>query len=185
MSRARTHEDTPSHTRLARNLDRAQPEDPVLVPIESSGFAGDIDYAPAGTTPSPDRPQSESPGLLRPDQSSIHGPALPEDDEDQIYDNFSGDLAFNRPGFDLEDDSTSDSDEDDADVWEESPASRRPCYGPILELAEAEFENSPANNSNLCLSSDDLNLPESDGLLMDHDKQFDETQECTSFQKKI
>ncbi|KAJ7110945.1 hypothetical protein C8R44DRAFT_742719 [Mycena epipterygia] len=154
FSRAKKHEDNKDHTRLARNLDH--PEDPVLIQPESPSLAD-------GTPP---RAATESPGLFHTDWASVHGPALDSDSEDQIYDDFSGELALNRPSF--EDES------DEEESWE-IHGSHQPSDGPI-QLYEEESDHSSPHIESLP-SSDGPELPESDGLLMDRDERLDRAQE--------
>ncbi|KAJ7441162.1 hypothetical protein B0H11DRAFT_1933097 [Mycena galericulata] len=112
------------------------------------------------------RSRSESPGLFQMESVSVHGPALPSDHEDQIYDDFSGELAFNRPK--VEDDSDSDSDED---------SYQQPSCGPVLHSDQEESDQSPILYPSHPSSDPPNDFPESDGLFMNHDQRFDQTQE--------
>ncbi|KAF7349031.1 hypothetical protein MVEN_01424500 [Mycena venus] len=79
---------------------------------------------------------------------SVHGPALPSDDPDQIYDDFAGELARNRPSPKESDESDSGDDEDD--------------YNPFREPESDGITP--------------LEHPESDGLFHQYDSQIAEEQ---------
>ncbi|KAJ7882974.1 hypothetical protein B0H14DRAFT_2565056 [Mycena olivaceomarginata] len=64
----------------------------------------------------------------RPSQS-VHGPALPSDDADQIYDDFAGELAENRQS---PDESESGDDEDAYNVWQEPEDDETTVEGLIM-----------------------------------------------------
>ncbi|KAF8133135.1 hypothetical protein K438DRAFT_813641 [Mycena galopus ATCC 62051] len=78
----------------------------------------------------------------------------------QIYNDFSGALSWNRPASEIN--------------WEDEEPyndSHHLIHGRILQSAHAESDHSPALSA-IHLSSDPP-LPESDGLFMSHDGQFD------------
>lgn len=78
LSRARRHEDTVHHTSRVRELDR-QPD--------SDHF---------GTTHQDSSPLSPPPSAYLPHVHPIHGPVQPGDHEDQIYDDYGGELAWHE-----------------------------------------------------------------------------------------
>jgi hypothetical protein len=83
----------------------------------------------------------------RPTQS-VHGPALPSDDPNQIYDDFAGELAQNRPSPNQSSEFDSSDDEDAYNTWQEPESD---------DIMPEEH-------------------PESDGLLYQYDDQFAEEQ---------
>jgi hypothetical protein len=128
-------------------------------PFPSAPHTPDREASPA----SPDTPDNpvdpiSSPGLFQATPISIRGPALPSDDEDQIYDNFSGELAYNRPHFDADDDEWPESDEDDPE--------NIPHFSNDRAILDSHESPTPLPD-----------FPESDGLLMEHGNTFDSAQQ--------
>ncbi|KAJ7916453.1 hypothetical protein B0H13DRAFT_2449123 [Mycena leptocephala] len=99
--------------------------------------------------PASSRPTSDLFDLFggRPTQS-VHGPALPSDDPHQIYDDFAGELAQNRPSPNQSSEFDSSDDEDAYNTWQEPESD---------DIMPEEH-------------------PESDGLLYQYDDQFAEEQ---------
>ncbi|KAF7364704.1 hypothetical protein MVEN_00340200 [Mycena venus] len=103
LSQAIIHEDRRSHVGRVRNLDR-EPA-PMSSPLRTAQ-AADSDSESTSRHSSPIRdPVGDSFGLFGGIPSaflprhlpSVHGPALASDDPNQIYDDFAGELARNRP----------------------------------------------------------------------------------------
>ncbi|KAJ7038972.1 hypothetical protein C8F04DRAFT_1321658 [Mycena alexandri] len=92
------HEDHKSHVDRIRSLDRepAAMSSPLHAsPKSESEFSHHSRESSPSGTPSPsnrDAVEDLFGGI-----PSVHGPALPSDDPNQIYDDFSGELARNRP----------------------------------------------------------------------------------------
>ncbi|KAJ6608824.1 hypothetical protein B0H10DRAFT_2301169, partial [Mycena sp. CBHHK59/15] len=149
LSRARAHEDSVSHALLVRQLDR--PEDPALVssPQHHDGVES---LHPGSPLP------GSSPGLFQVETTSVHGPALPSDDEDQIYDDFSGELAYNRPSSDDEDNGYYDQEDDFSLYHDPHP----PSDGPITYNSDGPIA---------------YDCPESDGLFMEREENLDRAKE--------
>lgn len=117
IRKARQHEDTQAHTQAIRSLD--------IWP--SPNDTGPADPADRQTSPGPFLPlrttlldeMDDEDGL----RIGIHGPALAGDDEDQIYDNFSGPLANNLTPYTQQEDILSD---DDSVDWDQELKSDGP-----------------------------------------------------------
>lgn len=110
LRKARQHEDTRAHTQAVRSLDVWPPSD--TGPADSTGRQ---------SSPEPLFTLWESPMFDEANdndgpQLGIHGPALPGDAEDQIYDNFGGPLAASiMDPYTLQEDVLSDEDSLDWD----------------------------------------------------------------------
>ncbi|KAF7971893.1 hypothetical protein HWV62_19513 [Athelia sp. TMB] len=139
LRRALRHEDTARHVERVRLLDRRAP---ISSPLRehnpshntpSPESTSDIQSGNSSPAQSPhdshNRPDpgddssvptaQTQPGDLFGDLHSVHGPALPEDDADQIYDDFIGNHATQRyqtppDDTDTEDNSASEEDDDEA-----------------------------------------------------------------------
>lgn len=169
-AKAVRHEDTAIHVSRVRQIDQRIP-DPLLIPeqTQQSRFGSklsDISFPEDSTPPSsPQRqPKSMSPpqkphadqGDLLLGVRSIHGPALPEDNEYQIYDDWGGELAYNRPESDadrdLEDDTFRSNVSDSTD--EDSPT-----QGPITSShfgdVRDDFEQREKPSADLLMRQDD------------------------------
>ncbi|KAJ7848534.1 hypothetical protein B0H13DRAFT_1906711 [Mycena leptocephala] len=151
LSRAVTHEDFKSHVDRVRRMDR-EPA-PMSSPLASEAGSPSSHSRSASPTPSgipvSSRPTSDLFDLFggRPTQS-VHGPALPSDDPNQIYDDFAGELAQNRPSPNQSSEFDSSDDEDAYNTWQEPESD---------DIMPEEH-------------------PESDGLLYQYDDQFAEEQ---------
>lgn len=117
LSKAVQHEDNKSHVARVRTLDRtpAAMSSPLHATSDSESEASE---SGRNSRPCSSRSRSHSPFSLLDeefdlfgDRPSVHGPALPADDPNQIYDDFSGELARNRPSPKSFDDSDSSDDE--------------------------------------------------------------------------
>ncbi|KAF7334908.1 hypothetical protein MVEN_02240500 [Mycena venus] len=95
LSKAVKHEDFKGHVTRVRQLDRVPA--PISSPLRAFSEAEDHSStasSPSGTPPSPFREPTEDLFSGRP---TVHGPALPTDGPDQIYDDFAGQVGRNRP----------------------------------------------------------------------------------------
>jgi hypothetical protein len=157
LSRAATHEDLKSHVDHVRKMDRepAPMSSPLHVASELGSEAGSPSSHSRFASPTPSGipasslPTSDLFDLFggRPTQS-VHGPALPSDDPNQIYDDFAGELAQNRPSPNESSEFDSSDDEDAYNTWQ------KPESDDIM----------PEEH------------PESDGLLYQYDDRFAEEQ---------
>ncbi|KAJ6538247.1 hypothetical protein B0H10DRAFT_1971665 [Mycena sp. CBHHK59/15] len=93
---------------------------------------------------------------------SVHGPALPSDDPDQIYDDFFGEVSHNRPSPESFNDS---SDAGDGSDVEDTP-----------------YDAEPPSDDTVMFS---LEQPESDGLLYQHDGRLAEEQRLLAPQNSL
>lgn len=137
LSQAVIHEDRQTHVARVRNLDReAAPMSSPLRATQGADSDSESGSTPSGT-PSPPNcdPIDEDYDLFAGIPSftgipSVHGPALPSDDPNQIYDDFSGELARNRPSPEYYD---SDSDDDNY-----SDDLREPASDATMDLPESD-----------------------------------------------
>lgn len=98
FSQAVRHKGNRGHVNRVRHLDRepAPISSPLRATSETESESGH-GRSPSGSRSPPIRdPVDEFPDLFG-GRPSLHGPALPSDNPDQIYDDFSGELARNRP----------------------------------------------------------------------------------------
>jgi hypothetical protein len=109
LSQAVVHEDRTSHVAYVRSLDR----EPAAMssPLRATRPANSDSESSSRSSPTPSSsPPSRDPvddsfdlfggipsAFLPGGLPSVHGPALASDDPNQIYDDFSGELAHNRP----------------------------------------------------------------------------------------
>lgn len=168
LSRARAHEDSAIHTRFARQLDH--PVEPDLLGTNPGVLETEILDSSSDSARNSPVSRAESPGLFQAELISVHGPALPSDSEHQIYDDFCGDLSLNRPTAGSDSESDSDLSDNEEEIYNMRRGDRI-----IFQPVQEDFEHSPALSASH--PSSDLPLPESDGLFMDHDKQFDNAHE--------
>ncbi|KAF7328630.1 hypothetical protein MSAN_02475000 [Mycena sanguinolenta] len=134
LSQAIRHEDRQSHDTRVRTLDReAAPMssplrtttrvDPGKDSDSESGNQSDSssDTGPSRTIPPSCEEDDLFAGLpFSAPTTSVHGPALASDDPDQIYDDFSGELARNRPSFQNLDSDDDDDDDNYPDLLQDS-----------------------------------------------------------------
>lgn len=109
LSQAVIHEDRQSHVARVRSLDREPaPMSSPLRATQGADSGSESEYhsqnssTPSGTPSPPNCNPFNEDDLFAGIPAftpipSVHGPALPSDDPNQIYDDFSGELARNRP----------------------------------------------------------------------------------------
>ncbi|KAJ6460727.1 hypothetical protein DFH09DRAFT_1496906, partial [Mycena vulgaris] len=148
LSRAVIHEDLQAHVDRVRSMDRAPVamSSPLHTSLDLDSESESGSSTPSGS-PSPRRDPLEDSFDLFGGRPSVHGPALPSDNPYQIYDDFAGEIALNRPSPD--DDSSTSSDD------------------------EESYNNFPDPPSDGTIP---VEQPESDGLLDHYDGQFAEEQ---------
>jgi hypothetical protein len=121
LSKAVVHEDFRSHVTRVRQLDRvlAPISSPLRAPSETEDYFSTAS-SPSETPPTPFREPTEDLFGGRP---AVHGPALPTDDPDQIYDDFGGEVGHNRPLPESLDDLSPEDYDDYLDLERDSPRS--------------------------------------------------------------
>ncbi|KAJ7623988.1 hypothetical protein B0H17DRAFT_1288766 [Mycena rosella] len=147
LSKAVAHEDRNRHVNRVRTLDRAPAE--MSSPLRPTGSEDGSHSRSASPSPSgtPSPPSPDPVPDLFGGRPSVHGPALPSDDPNQIYDDFSGEVARNRPS---------------SELFEEP------------DLSDEDFRDPPGEPASDGASP--VDHPESDGLLGQYDDRFADEQ---------